>query len=332
MGKIKRKRPRRGSLQYWPRKRAKRIYPRIRNWPHKKDTKLLGFAGYKAGMTSVIFVDNRPKSSTKGEEIKKPVTIIEVPPLKAIAIKLYGKSYNGLKILGEVWAEKLDKEIARKLTLPKKRKTTLANLKEKLSDAEEIRVLACTQPKLTGFGKKKPEIMEFAIGGEDVKAQFEYASSILSKEILVSDVFKEGELLDIHAITIGKGFQGVIKRFGIRLQSHKAEKGRRKLATLGPWTPKHVPWWTPQAEQMGFRTRTEYNKQLLKIGKSKETPITPKSGLSHYGKVKSQYVLVAGSVPGPKKRLIRFTHAMRPKKGAHTQPPEITHISLGAQN
>jgi len=307
------------------------MFPTVKNWAKKKDVKLLGFAGYKAGMTSVIFVDNRPKSPTKGEEVRKPVTILEVPPLKVVGIRLYSKDNYGLKALAEFWAEKLDKELERLLTLPKKRKITLAKLKEKLPEAAEVRILAHTQPKLTGFGRKKPEVMEFAIGGEDVKAQFEYANSMLGKEITISDVFKEGELLDVHGVTKGKGFQGVIKRFGIRLERHKAEKGRRKLATMGPWTPKVVPWWTAQAERMGFRTRTEYNKQLLKIGDVKENPVTPKSGLSHYGNVKSQYLLLAGSLPGPKKRLVRITHAIRPKPGAFTQAPEVTHVSLRSQ-
>jgi len=330
MGHIKRKRPRRGSLQFWPRKRAKRIFPVIKNWARKNDAKLLGFAGYKAGMTSVIFVDNRPKSPTKGEEIRKPVTILEIPPMKVVGIRLYSKDAYGMKAMAEVWAERFDKELARTLTLPKKRNITLANLKEKLADAVEVRVIAHTQPKLAGFGKKKPEVMEFAVGG-DVNAQFEYASSIIGKELTASDVFKEGELLDIHAITKGKGFQGVIKRFGIRLESHKAEKGRRKLATMGPWTPKVVPWWTAQAERMGFRTRTEYNKQLLKIADAKEQKITPTSGLSRYGVVKSQYALIAGSLPGPKKRLVRLTHTIRPKLNAFTQAPEIVHVSLRSQ-
>lgn len=331
MGHIKRKRPRRGSLQFWPRKRAKRIFPRIRSWAKKKDVKLLGFAGYKAGMTSVIFVDNRPKSPTKGEEIKKAVTILEVPPIKVVGIRLYSKDTYGLHPLAEFWAEKLDKELERTLTLPKKKKLTLDKLKEQLTNAYEVRIIAHTQPKLAGFGKKKPEVLEMAIGGDDINAKFEYANSLLGKEISISDIFKEGELLDVHGVTKGKGFQGVIKRFGLRLERHKAEKGRRKLTTLGPWTPKVVPWWTAQAERMGFRTRTEYNKQLLKIGDARENPITPKSGFSRYGKVKSQYILISGSLPGPKKRLVRITHTIRPKQGAFTQAPEITHISLRSQ-
>ena len=37
--------PRRGSMQFWPRKRAKRMHARVRTWAEIKDVKPLGFAG-----------------------------------------------------------------------------------------------------------------------------------------------------------------------------------------------------------------------------------------------------------------------------------------------
>ncbi|MBW2999343.1 50S ribosomal protein L3, partial [Candidatus Woesearchaeota archaeon] len=74
--------PRSGSMQYWPRKRAKRAYARVRSWAAGKEPKLLGFAGYKAGMSHISFTDPRKSSTTKGMEITWPVTIIECPPVK----------------------------------------------------------------------------------------------------------------------------------------------------------------------------------------------------------------------------------------------------------
>ena len=40
--------------------------------------------------------------------------------------------------------------------------------------------------------------------------------------------------------------------------------------------------------------------------------MNPKGGLVHYGEVKNKYVLVKGSVPGPKKRLVILRNPMRP--------------------
>ncbi|MEM1608748.1 MAG: 50S ribosomal protein L3, partial [Ignisphaera sp.] len=91
--------PKRGSLGVRPRKRASEIIPRVKNWPIiQTDTpKLLGFLGYKVGMTHVILVDDRPGTPTQGKEIFVPVTIIETPQMVPIAMRVYGiNEYGGL--------------------------------------------------------------------------------------------------------------------------------------------------------------------------------------------------------------------------------------------
>ena len=71
--------PRLGSMQFWPRKRARHSVARIRSWAESKKAKPQAFIGYKVGMTHLLVVDNRPKSITKGDKIASPVTIIECP-------------------------------------------------------------------------------------------------------------------------------------------------------------------------------------------------------------------------------------------------------------
>jgi len=83
--------PRRGSLQYWPRKRAKRAYARVRTWKDLTGNKLLGFVGYKAGMTQALVRDNAPTSRVKNQSLSVPVTVIECPPLKPLSIRFYKK-------------------------------------------------------------------------------------------------------------------------------------------------------------------------------------------------------------------------------------------------
>ena len=330
MGHIKRKRPRRGSLSVWPRKRAKRIVPMIKNWASLKQAALLGFAGYKAGMTSVIMIDNKPKSPTKGEEIMRAVTILETPPLKVLGIRVCHASPYGTKTIGEVWADNLDKELSRRLDLPKKKKYTVEQLKAKLPDAFAIRVLVYTQPDETGIGKKTPEVFEIPIGGS-VQEQFDYAISVLGKEISVNNVFKAGQYTDIHAVTKGKGFEGDIKRFGVKLANHKSEFGVRHRATMGPISPPVTAWWIAMPGQMGFHKRTDYNKQILKISDIKTTNVNPCSGISRYGLVKNNYMLIDGSIPGAKKRLVILTHPIRPGRVLFEQAPDITHISVRSQ-
>ena len=107
--------PRSGSLQYWPRKRARKLFARVRTWAQAKEIKLLGFAGYKAGMTHLVINDNRKTSTTKGMSIFCPATIIECPPLKTLSIKFYKNTQNGPKVVSELMADNLDKELKRKL-------------------------------------------------------------------------------------------------------------------------------------------------------------------------------------------------------------------------
>ncbi|MEA3414152.1 MAG: 50S ribosomal protein L3, partial [Nanoarchaeota archaeon] len=78
----KRVNPRHGSMQFWPRVRASRQYAKIRSLPSVNEAKILGFAGYKAGMTHVMAADTGKTSLTKGETIAVPVTVIECPPMK----------------------------------------------------------------------------------------------------------------------------------------------------------------------------------------------------------------------------------------------------------
>jgi large subunit ribosomal protein L3 len=101
--------PRHGSMQFWPRKLAERPYNRVRSWPQRKEPGLLGFSGYKAGMTHAIITDNRKASTTKGQQLAIPVTVVECPPIKIASVRFYKNSINGSHVVSEVYAEKLDK-------------------------------------------------------------------------------------------------------------------------------------------------------------------------------------------------------------------------------
>lgn len=304
-------RPRRGSLAFSPRKRASSIIPRIRAWPVTSETKILGFAGYKAGMTHVVMVDDRKNSPTYGEEIVVPVTVIETPPMKVMGIRVYRQTPYGLQIAGEVWVENLDRQLSRRLNLPKKSKD--AESLKSIDGIAEVRVITYTQPYLiTGVPKKVPDVMEQKVGGEPEKA-LDYAIEKLEKEIRVEEVFVEGAFIDVLGVTKGKGFQGPVKRWGVITldAKHARSSKHRRVGTLGPWNPHRVRWTVPQAGQMGFHQRTEYNKRILKIGEN-GSEITPEGGFPHYGVVRNEFVLVSGSVPGSIKRLIRMRDAIRP--------------------
>lgn len=308
------RRPRRGSLQFWPRKRAARRYSRIRSWPTAKSNKILGFAGYKAGMTHINFIDNST-SINKGAIVSYPVTILECPPLKTYSLRFYKNSIHGLKLVAEVNNKSHNKNLSRKLKPSKKHN-------DFPQDFDIIRAVVHTQPYLTNLGNKKPEVFELQLSSNDA----EYAKSLFEKDIRLHDVFQDGQQVDAHAVTKGKGLQGAIKRFGARLKQHKSEKKRRSIGTLGPWRPKKVAFSVPHAGQMGYHTRTEYNKWVMKIG-NKPEDVNPAGGFINYGIIKNDYLILKGSIPGPSKRLIRLTGPARPNKKIPYQPAEIKYIS-----
>ena len=317
----------RGSMGYSPRKRAARETPKLSSWPEGGDTpKIQGFAGYKAGMTHAFVEDYRPTSTTSGQEVQIPVTVLEVPPMQIAAVRFYEHTPYGFKTITEIWSTKLKKELARILPIPKKKSTRSWDDIEELK-IDDIRVIAYTQPKLvTGVPKKKPELMELRIGGGTIRERIKYAKGLIDKDIQITDFAHEGDMIDVVAVTKGKGFQGSVQRWGVKLLHHKNSKHRRMTGTLGPWHPSYVMSEVPQAGQMGYHQRTEYNKRILKIGENGEE-ITPNGGFIKYGIIRNNYILLHGSVPGPVKRMVRLRDPIRRRGVKVERPPEITYIS-----
>lgn len=305
--------PRRGSLGYSPRKRASRLVPRIKSWPVEERIRMQGFSGYKAGTTHVFIRDSRSKSPTYGEDIVTVATILETPPIKISGIRGYGETTYGLKIIAEARAKDENK---------------INEIEKALGDIEEIRVIARTQPRLSAVSKKKEEVMEYNIGGPSIEERFNHAKEILGKEVRIGEVFEEGEGVDTISVTKGKGFQGPMKKWGVRHLPRKTRKGRRTAGSLGPWHPAAMMWTVPQAGQMGYHRRTEYNKRILKIGEN-GGEITPDGGFLKYGVIKREYILLHGTIPGPRNRIIRLRPAIRPPKGeAKEGKLEIAYISI----
>ncbi len=325
MGKLHR--PRHGSLQFWPRVRAAKILPSV-NWKAFEarkvvpKNKFLGFIGYKAGMVSLVVKDQTNNSMTKGKNIVVPGTIIECPPLKIFSIRFY----KGNKIVTEVLAKDLDKELKRKLKVPKK-EVKLEDVEGRLGEFTDARLIVYSVVKKTGI-KKTPDLSEMGLSGS-LKEKYDFAKSLLGKEINVEDVFEDGQLLDIHGVTKGKGTQGPVKRFGITLRVHKAEKGQRKVGSIGPWHPARVIFKVPMAGQLGFFSRVQYNNKILKIEKdwSKIKGSKEKSFFDHYGELKSSFCIVKGSTFGAQKRPLMLTYALRPTKGASKENFEVVEVA-----
>ncbi len=309
-------------MQFWHHKRASKLYARIRNWPSIEQKKLLGFVGYKVGMTHILEEKIDTASPTKKTyQYATPVTIIECPPILPLAIRFYKNTTYGKVAIADVASSKLEKELSRKVK-PSKKKT------EEPTEFDDVKLMVYTQPKKTGLPNKKPEIVELAIGGKNAKEKLEYAKALLDKEIKIEDVFKAGQVVDTRSVSKGKGFQGPVKIYGVKIRQAKAEKTKRGPASLGGWKGQgKITYRVAHARKMGFHQRTDYNKLLMKIG-TKPEEINAKGGFPRFGLVKNAYILIKGSTTGPAKRPIVLTEAMRPDKKYKAQEPKIKYISL----
>jgi len=294
-----------GSLQFYPRVRAKKVVPRV-NWsPVKRsDVGLMGFVGYKVGMISVFAKDDGADSMTKGKRVVVPATLIECPAMKIYSIRFYKKG-----------------RVSKEFLIDKKFK---AEDLDKVEEFDDVRVIMRSGVGKTGIGKKKSDLVEVGVSGKDDE-KLVFIKENLGKEISVGDVFSGG-LVDVRGVTKGYGTSGPVKRFGISLKSHKSEKGQRRPGSLAPWHPARVTFRAPQAGQTGYHKRISYNSLILEAGEISEKDVNRKGGFKNYGVLKNDYLILKGSVPGPAKRGIVISHALRPTKYVAKQKFEVLEL------
>ena len=323
MGHRKYSAPRRGSVAFRPRARAKSLEARVRNWAQSTETKpfLGAFAGFKVGMLNVMTVDDRDKTPNFGKQLANPSTLLATPPLTIVGIRGYRVDYDGRHALFDI--------VSRDTIRDQKKKTQQGSLEEAmrkaegcLNDVSSIVVLVSVSPKDAGLSQKKPYTFEVRLTGGDSKQNFEYAKSIVGKKLKVGDIFRTGQSIDVAGITRGKGIEGPITRFGVKKKQHKSRKSVRAVGTLGPISPAVVMFTVPRQGQRGFHQRIEYNKRILLIGNTSEggLDINRKGGFKHFGTLNGDFIVVRGSIPGVPKRLVKLRMPIRQKSTKILEP------------
>jgi len=160
--------------------------------------------------------------------------------------------------------------------------------------------------------------MEIQINGGSIEDKIKMGRKFFEKPITVDQVFSKNELVDAIGITKGKGFQGVIKRWGVTRLPRKTHKGLRKVACIGAWHPSRVSFTVARAGQMGFFHRVHANKKIYMVGKPLTTEegklagktdfdvtdksINPIGGFPHYGVITSDFLMIKGCIQGPARR------------------------------
>lgn len=315
----------RGSMQYWQKRRAYRRLPRMRAIPRgAKETSLSSIVGYKVGMTSAMVIGEAQKAS----ETSRACTIIEVPTMEAYGMRLYGKdgSTGYLKITNELYDKAAAQRAGVKKVAPERERIDAE--KQGAKNCAGVSLLMVAYPNGTAVGQRHRDRFEAAIIGKSAAEKLEYAAKLLGKEIKPSDIFKNGEHVDIISISKGKGWQGPMKRFGTARQAHKATQKIRHVSPLGAFGTKRVLPNVPQAGQTGFNYRTEHNKLVLRIGKKGDAEsVNPKQGFINYGNVVSDFIIIDGSIPGPAKRLVRIRKSIDNRDSKGIKEPRIGYIA-----
>ncbi|THH18025.1 hypothetical protein EW146_g2905 [Bondarzewia mesenterica] len=349
--------PRHGSLGFLPRKRAARHRGKVKSFPKddpKKPVHLTAVMGYKAGMTHVVRDLDRPGSKMHKREVVEAVTIIETPPLIVVGVVGYVETPRGLRTLTTVWASHLSDELKRRFYknwYRSKKKAFTRYAKKHAEDGGKsiarelerirkyctvVRVLAHTQIRKTGLAQKKAHLMEIQVNGGSVADKVEFAQGLFEKPVEVSSVFEQDEVIDVIAVTKGHGFEGVTHRWGTKKLPRKTHKGLRKVACIGAWHPSKVMFSVARAGQNGYHHRTELNKKIYRIGLGSDEgnastesdvtnkQITPMGGFPHYGIVKNDYLMLKGSIPGTKKRVITLRKSLM----VHTSRRDLEKVQL----
>ena len=323
MGHRKYAQPRRGSAAYYPRIRARSMEARIRTWPKNNSDvpKILAHCGFKAGCVQVVTIDDRDKTPNAGKQLVSLGTVLVTPPVSILGIRGYSKDHYGLHAEFDVYANEFPKNISKEINL-KNKAGAVENAEKILGRVKEIFAIVAVSPRAAGLEQKKPYIFEALVSGGDVKKQFAHVKELLGKEIKIDQIFEIGATIDVAAITKGKGWQGVIQRFGVKKKQHKSRKTVREVASLGPISPSNVMYSVPRAGQMGFHQRTEYDKRIMVMGNTEnnQMKINPAGGYKHFGLVKGDFIILKGSVPGTYRRLIKLRSQIRNAPVKITKP------------
>lgn len=164
--------------------------------------------------------------------------------------------------------------------------------------AFDLRVTLSNQPEIGHFKKADSQPKRFV---KEIRNMIGFNHKDL---ISVADIFTAGEFVDVQGTSKGKGFSGRIKR-------HNQSRGpmghgsglHRQMGSTGSINANRVFKSQPMPGQMGNVTRSVANLEVIKVDRE------------------NNYILVKGSVPGPKLGFLVIKQAV--KKSVPKTPVEL---------
>jgi len=183
----------------------------------------------------------------------------------------YVETAQGLRALTTVWAEHLNDEVKRRFYknwYKSKKKAFTSYVKKYADDQKEInaelsrikqycqvvRVIAHTQIRKVKIGQKRAHMMEIQVNGGSVEDKVTFATGLFEKTVPIDAVFAQNEMIDVIGVSKGRGYDGVVTRWGCTRLPRKTHRGLRKVACIGAWHPAKVQYSVPRAGQNGYHT------------------------------------------------------------------------------
>ncbi|MCM8808630.1 MAG: 50S ribosomal protein L3 [Candidatus Omnitrophica bacterium] len=156
---------------------------------------------------------------------------------------------------------------------------------------EQVDEKKLTKPEIGYFKKRNLPFLkilkEFIVEEEEIK-NFKIGDKISI------DIFKEGDYIDVTGNSIGKGFQGVVKRHGFHGgPATHGSMSHRAPGSIGPTAPQRVLKGRKMAGHMGAKRVTIQNLEIIKILNNENL------------------IMVKGAVPGPSNSYLILKKAVK---------------------
>ena len=164
---------------------------------------------------------------------------------------------------------------------------------------------------LTGGSKKNSRVNK-AQAGHFAKAKIDAGDHMcefrlesiegyeIGQVLTVSDVFSEGQKVDVAAVSKGKGFAGVIKRYNFKTQdaTHGNSLSHRAPGSIGQnQTPGRVFKGKKMAGHMGHERCTVQNLELIKVDSERNL------------------LMIKGAIPGAPGTKVEIIPSVKASKG-----------------
>jgi large subunit ribosomal protein L3 len=165
-----------------------------------------------------------------------------------------------------------------------------------------------------GIGERKEKNTSKALAGvfkkagvtpkqslRELRATPEFVATFeVGQELKVDQIFEEGQFVDVQGVSLGKGFQGVVKKFHFagNVQTHGTHEYRRHGGSIGTrMTPGRVKLGMKMPGHLGNVTKSVLSQRVVKL--------VPEQNL----------VFIRGGIPGARGGLVVVRGAIKRRGG-----------------